>query len=124
MMLKVKSGQYVDTQTGATYTVQETENCGWQISFRHPNMSFIHAVENGYESKEDAQAALDEFAAEQEVGVVQPPSTEEETVVSAEVDYHAMTVDQLKTELAEQELSQSGNKEELVRRLEEHNKSD
>lgn len=78
MYLKVKNGQYVDIESGSVLAVQHSENHDWQVSYRHPSLLSIYAVENGYASKEDAQAALDELMDSEGCLRIQPPATDEE----------------------------------------------
>lgn len=77
---------------------------------------------SGFASKEDAQEALDEFFASEDVGQIENPKGEEEGLTEDVeiVSYSELNTEQLRAELAERELSTEGRKPELIARLNEN----
>lgn len=77
MWLKLQNGDYVQPETGSKFGTNVTGDNDWSIYIFCQGRSNV--AQSGYATKDDAQAALDEFMVDHDYAQLQPPATKEET---------------------------------------------
>lgn len=130
MWLKTVDGNYYNTNTNVSVGVVEARVGGeFRVCVLNAQSNTaIVCVQNGYRSREDAEEALGNvFAGEEVVELDVPDYSEEDSDVDDESDeddlvsYEDMSVDDLRAECAGREpaLPTGGKKSDLVARLRE-----
>jgi hypothetical protein len=125
MWVKLDNNSYFDMDHSCILGATGNQD-GYFVQLVTPHTGGIgRKVRSGYESIEDAQDALDEFMAgvgfeELEVPEYSTEDDEEsEEDTAYEDNYDSLNVEDLRTELSARQLSTSGNKKALVKRLRE-----
>jgi predicted dienelactone hydrolase len=134
MYVKTVDGNYYNLLTGSTVEVREAnastpENPNFRLMVTSGTVP-VTTLQQGYRSKEDAQDALDDVFASQDLIEIAPPDYPEEDEAQSDEDlveseeeifdnYDELNNEQLRALLNERQLSTTGNKSELIARLRE-----
>lgn len=78
MWAQLKNQSYLDLETGTTLTARNMSNPVDNVIFARVNGGINQVIMDGYDSVEDAQAALNELMVDASVLRAQPPNQPEE----------------------------------------------
>lgn len=81
MLVKLESGGYYDAATGREIVATESREKDWRVVIRNSSHVIERVVCSGYRDEAEAQSALDELLAPEDVLRIALPEPIEETTV-------------------------------------------